>query len=167
MSLCYARLNSFEKVIRPLPTLAVSDPVPLRHRGAPPQTVSVLFCPESEVSPAGAIFPLRLEKSAMSSTGYFLYVQDFEGQGTGPTGFNLYAGALGQWYSHGDSDDNFCSMIDLDLEVLGTGELRYTLQVPIADAYFLITGWEGDVEGVSHRTSDGTPVDETQNTCAP
>jgi hypothetical protein len=132
-----------------------------------PQTVSVLFCPESEVSPAGAIFPLRIEKSELSSNGYFLYIQDFEGQGTGSTGFNLYAGTLGQWYSHGESNDNFCSMIDLDVEDLGTGELRYTLQVPIADAYFLITGWEGDVEGVSHRTSEGTPVDDTQNTCAP
>ena len=121
----------------------------------------VSFCPDSEASPAGAIFPLRVEPSASSSTGYYVYFQRLDGA----AGYNLYSGSLAGAFDHGNSSDNVC---DLPFTDLGTGELRAELPLPAGDAvYFLISPFSGGDEGVTHLSSTGVPADPSQSTCPP
>jgi hypothetical protein len=120
----------------------------------------VTFCPESEVSPAGAIFPLRLERSSLSATGAYVHFQGLDDV----LGFNLYSGTLGQWFDHGAGAANVC---DLPHEDLGSGALRAEIELPAGDAYFLITAFDAAAEGPSHVASSGAPADPAQSTCAP
>ena len=119
------------------------------------------FCPESEASPAGAIFPLRVAPSASSPTGYEIYFQRLDGA----AGYNLYSGTLSGAFDHGGSSDNIC---DLQFTDPGTGELRAELPLPAGQAvYFLISPFSGGSEGVTHRSSSGMPADAAQSTCPP
>jgi cysteine-rich repeat protein len=123
--------------------------------------VQVWFCPESEVSPRGAIFPLRIEASPQSSTGYYVYFQSLEGA----IGYNLYSGLLPGPVDHAGSPVNVCDLVVADL---GTGELRAELLLPDGDAgYVLIGAFDGGSEGIAHRDSDGVPIDPSQATCPP
>ena len=126
-----------------------------------PTLALVAFCTGSEASPAGAIYPLRIEPDAASSTGWYVYFQDLDATG----GFNLYTGSIPGAFDHGGSPDNVC---DLPLTDLGTGELRAELPMPPGDAiYFLVSPWSGGEEGVAHLSSSGFPADPAQSTCPP
>jgi hypothetical protein len=124
------------------------------------RSVTVGFCPETEISPAGAIFPSRVEKSDLSSTGYYLYFQDVEGV----EGFNLYQGSIGTWYNHGGIQQNSC---DVGLTRLGTGEVVVELPDAPGDRYLLVSGFAGASEGPSGTDSAGNSIDPTQNSCPP
>jgi hypothetical protein len=119
------------------------------------------FCPDSELSPPGAIFPLRIEKSAGSSTGYHAYLQKLDDV----LGYNLYSGTLGTWFDHGGGGDDGCGVAFTDF---GTGELRAELPPSAsASAYYLVTGFDGAQEGVAHTATDGGRSDSVQDTCLP
>ncbi|MDX1388848.1 MAG: LamG domain-containing protein, partial [Acidobacteriota bacterium] len=119
------------------------------------------FCPESEISPKGAIFPLRIEKSTDSSTGYYVYFQSLDDV----FGYNAYAGTVGTWFDHGGGGDDACDVVFTDL---GSGEIRAELPAAAAtDAYFLVTGFDGSDEGVAHTDSSDNPSDPAQNSCLP
>lgn len=123
--------------------------------------VLVGFCPESEASPAGAPFPVLVEPSAGSTTGYEIYFQRLDGA----DGYNLYSGSLAGIFDHGGGPDNVC---DLPFTDLGTGELSAELPLPGGDAvYFLVSPFSGGLEGVAHRSSGGIPADPAQSTCPP
>ncbi|MDX1389899.1 MAG: hypothetical protein R3344_11955, partial [Acidobacteriota bacterium] len=125
------------------------------------ETAFVGFCAESEISPRGAIFPLRIEKSTGSSTGYYVYFQKIDDV----FGYNAYAGTLGTWFDHGGGADDFCGAVFTDL---GNGAIRAELPAPAAaNAYFLVTGFDGSDEGVAHTDSGDNPSDPAQNTCLP
>ena len=115
---------------------------------------------ESEISPAGAIFPSRVEKSGLSSTGYYLYFQDVEGA----EGFNLYQGSLGTWYDHGGGPQNTC---DVSFTRLGTGEVVVELPDAPGDRYVLVSGFAGGSEGPSGTDSAGGSIDPAQSSCPP
>jgi cysteine-rich repeat protein len=126
-----------------------------------PAMAFVGFCPDSELSPPGAIFPLRIEKSAGSSTGYHAYFQKLDDV----LGYNLYSGTLGTWFDHGGGGDDGCGVAFTDF---GTGELRAELPPSAsASAYYLVTGFDGAQEGVAHTATDGGRSDSVQDTCLP
>ena len=130
----------------------------------------VTFCPESEISPTGAIFPLRVERSTDSPTGYYLYFQKLDDI----DGVNFYEGTFGSWYSHGGSPGNECGLEECFTpgdpgcyDDLGTGELRMVLSPEVGDRYFLLSAYAGNDEGPSGLDSDGSERDPAQNTCLP
>jgi cysteine-rich repeat protein len=128
---------------------------------SPSEAAFIGFCPQSEVSPPGAIFPLRIEASTDSATGYFMYFQDLDGT----FGFNVYAGTLGTGVDHGGGGDDACSAA---FTALGTGEIRVELPASAsASAYYLVTAFDGTQEGVAHTATGGTTSDAAQDTCAP
>ena len=126
--------------------------------------VFVDFCPATEVSPARAIHPLRVVKSAASSTGYFLFFQRVDST----DGYNLYEGELvAPWdglYHHGGQPGNRCGLTATDL---GTGEMRASFSPAAGDRYYLVTAYGGGSEGPSGFNSVGSEVPESQSTCAP
>jgi len=128
-------------------------------------SLQTTVCTGAEACPTGSRFPLRLEKSNVSPTGYYLIL----GPGNGAS-LNFYEGTLGQWYSHGNRTDWACyppyeseSLLDL------------TQRVPFVPSegnrYYLLTsitnGTSGQVEGPSGYASSGAEIDPAQNTCAP
>ncbi len=119
--------------------------------------VSIVFCSTSEVSPIHAVFPARLTKPG---TGNYLYFQRIDGT----TGYNLYEGNLGTWYSHGGAAGNVCDVAVTDL---GTGEMRAAITPSAGDHYYLVTAYAGTVEGPSGFASSGLERNPAQNTCAP
>ena len=126
--------------------------------------VFVDFCPGSEVSPAAALFPLRITKSSASSTGYHLTFQRLDSV----EGFNLYEGLLvtpwdGQ-YHHAGQPGTVCGAAFTDL---GTGEMRVELDPGAGDHYYLVTAFGGGAEGPSGFDSRGLEVPASQSSCAP
>jgi cysteine-rich repeat protein len=137
---------------------------------SPAETTFVSFCPETEVSPAGAVFPLRLEKSVLSPTGLYAYFQSVDDV----DGFNLYEGSLGAWYDHGLAAAPGCQIepcgVPNDVgcyDGLGTGELRMAISPAEPDRYFLLSGYANGVEGPTGYDSTGTRRDPVQDTCPP
>jgi hypothetical protein len=119
------------------------------------------FCPESELSPPGAIFPLRVEASSQADSGRYIYFQRLAGATVEEV--NIYYGAIGDWYSHaGDAHCNVAWFEDL-----GTGEMRIDETLPPGDIYFLVTATSGGVESRSHTASNGLPSDLAQEVCLP
>lgn len=134
------------------------------------EPVTVDFCPGTEVSPAGAIFPLRVTIDAASPTGRYLYFQKVGGA----DGYHLYIGAAGEYYSHGASPDNQCNLTPCVIpdvtgcyDDLGAGELRMALPAGPADAYYLVSAHAMGVEGPAGKDSLGAPIDPAQSTCLP
>ena len=123
-------------------------------------TSMVSFCADSEVSPDGAVHPLRIDKDATSSTGYRLRFQSIDGA----EGYNVYVGTLGSWYSHGSDPANAC---DVATELLPLGELGAELPFDAADRYYLVSAFAGADEGPSGLDSSGAVIDPAQSTCLP
>jgi hypothetical protein len=130
----------------------------------------VTFCPESEISPRGAIFPVRVEKSDDSPTGFYLRFQKLDDI----DGINLYDGTFDSWYSHGGSPGNQCQIEECFVpgdpgcyDDLGTRELRMVLSPETGDRYFLLSPYAGNDEGPSGFDSGNTERDAAQNTCLP
>ena len=128
----------------------------------------VSFCAGSEISPEGAVFPLRIEKDPASPTGVYAYFQNVDGL----DGVNIYEGNLGSWYDHGAGpvcDFTECSVPN-DIgcyDDLGTGELRAAVPTGAGGGYVLVSGYSGSDEGPVGYASDGTPRDPVQSTCLP
>ncbi len=127
---------------------------------SPEYPVFVDFCAASEVSPAGAIFPLRIMKDPASFTGYYLYFQRLDTL----DGYNLYRGTLGTWYSHGGMGSAGCEFPAMDL---GTGEMRAEVSPSGGNDYYLVTAFGGGVEGPSGFDSTGLEIEPLQSTCLP
>ena len=127
---------------------------------SPGHTVAVTFCPASEVSPEGAIFPARLVKDAVSPTGYYLYFQRLDGA----LGYSLYEGVLGTWYSHGGASGNTCNFSATEL---GTGEMQSAVTPTNGDHYYFVTAFNEAVEGPSGYATSGVEVDPLQSSCGP
>ena len=123
-------------------------------------TVFIDFCPNSEVSPLGSMFPLRITKDPASPTGYYLHYQRIDTV----DGFNVYEGQVGMYYSHGGQPGNFCSA---PFEDLGTGEIRVAVDPSDGNSYFLVTAFYGADEGPSGYDSSNGQIPASQSTCAP
>jgi hypothetical protein len=121
----------------------------------------VPFCSSTEVSPAECAVPLRLAPDAGSSTGYYLY---FERIATA-TGYNLYIGTIGSWYSHGGM--GIGRVCGLSVTDLGTGEMRAEVSPFVTDQYYLVTAFADTLEGPSGFDSSGMEIPRAQSTCAP
>jgi type VI secretion system secreted protein VgrG len=119
--------------------------------------VTIVFCSTSEVSPMHAVFPARLTKSA---AGNYVYFQRIDGI----TGYNLYEGNMGAWYSHGGAAGNVCGAVVTDLN---TGEMRTSINPSEGDHYYLVTAYADTQEGPSGFASSGLERNPAQNTCAP
>jgi hypothetical protein len=125
------------------------------------ETVLVSFCPETEIAPDGALFPLRIAKDAASPTGAYVTFQAVDGV----DGFHLYEGDLGSWYSHGGAPGNTCAIEECIVpnepgcfDDLGTGEVRTAVSLGSGDHYYLVSGYQGSTEGP-------TGADPAQSTC--
>jgi hypothetical protein len=105
-------------------------------------SASISFCPPSEVSPKQAVYPSRISKDSGSSTGYYVYFQKIDGT----TGYNIYEGTMGNWYSHAGQPGNLCNATVTDL---GTGEMRAEINPGAGNHYYLVTAYSGAVEGPS------------------
>jgi hypothetical protein len=131
---------------------------------SPYRDVAMVFCADSEVSPVGAEHPLRLERLApkgeSSASGYGLSFQPVGGA----TGYNVYEGNLGEWYSHGGSPGNLC---DAAVTALQDGSLAVVITPSAGDHYYLVTARGDAGEGRSGFDSSGAPIDPAQSTCAP
>lgn len=128
---------------------------------SPKHRVTAYFCPNSEISPPGCVYPLRLVKDSRSPTGYYLYFQTI----SATAGYNIYIGALGAWYSHGgDPFGRVCSIPATDL---GTGEMRVHITPAAGNLYYLVTAFGGGFEGPSGFNSSGAKIPDARNTCAP
>lgn len=124
-------------------------------------SVALDACPVSEVSPAWATFPARLEKDPTSGTGFYLYFEPIDSV----DGYNLYQGTVGTWYSHGGPAGDLC---DLAATELVTGEMRAEIDPTAAgDHYYLVTAYAGGQEGPSGFATPHTEIDPTQSTCSP
>jgi len=119
--------------------------------------VSITFCAQSEVSPALAPFPARLTKDGPGCDLNFQKI-------SGATGYALYEGNIGNYYSHGSAPGNVCSLSPTDL---GTGEMRTTFAPSEGNHYYLITAFNAANEGPSGYDSNGAQIPSSESTCAP
>jgi hypothetical protein len=124
------------------------------------KTVAIGFCTATEVSPAGAPFPARLVEDPASPTGFYLYFQKV----SGASGYNLYEGSLGTWYSHASAAGNLCNAAVTDL---GTGEMRTQMSPSPGNHYYLVTAYRTLREGPSGFDSGGAQIPTSQSTCSP
>jgi hypothetical protein len=126
--------------------------------------VFIDFCPNTEVSPASAIFPLRVIKSAVSGTGYYIFFQRVDST----EGNNIYEGQLvTPWdaqYHHAGQPGNDCDAV---VDDLGTGEMRAELAPGAGDCYYLVTAFGSGAEGPSGFDSTGLEIPALQSTCSP
>jgi hypothetical protein len=125
-----------------------------------PFTVTISFCSTTEVSPQGSPVPLRIMAAPASSTGFYLYFEKIPPA----SGYNIYEGSIGDWYSHGDAPGSDCGTVVSDL---GTGEMRAELAPDTGGRYYLVTAFGGGYEGPSGFDSAGLEIPSAQSTCAP
>jgi len=106
-----------------------------------------------EVSSPAAIYPLYVEKDSVNcpGTGYCLY---FEKESVS-SGYNLYEGTIGIWFSHDTAPGNVCDTVFSDL---GTGEMRLELNPSGSDHYYLVTGFNSLGEGTAGSAARDTPL---------
>jgi fibronectin type 3 domain-containing protein len=124
------------------------------------KAVTETYCATAEVSPAEAPVPVRLAKDATSPTGYYLYFQ----KAANATGYNIYEGNIGTWYSHANAAGNLCHAAVTDL---GTGEMRAIITPSSDGRYYLVTAYRVTKEGPSGYDSSGNEVPASQSTCSP
>ncbi len=126
--------------------------------------VFVDFCPETEVSPSGAEYPVKLVKDGNSFTGFYLYFQKLDTL----DGYNIYEGDIvSPWdgyYHHDNKPGSICSASIVDL---GTGQMRAEITPSAGNHYYLVTAYGGGVEGPSGFNSDNVEIDPLQSTCSP
>jgi hypothetical protein len=127
---------------------------------SPEKTISITFCSTTEVSPQGSPVPLQILRNPQSSTGFYLYFEKIPSA----SGYNIYEGNIGLWYSHANAPGNDCTAIVSDL---GTGEMRSELLPSSGDHYFLVTAHGGGAEGPSGFSSSSVEINPLQSTCAP
>ncbi len=133
---------------------AAADPAP-----ADPQADA---CPLPEVSGPASAVPLDVERLAGGDLR-------FVWQDLGP-GFqyNLYAGSLGAYYSHGGpaplcgalGSGGSCAAGECGADLASAG-------IPAGDLYFLVTGAAFGGEGTSGSATSGVERDPLQSTCPP
>ncbi len=114
--------------------------------------------PPAEVSSAAAGLPLKVTKNGDGSLNL-----DFEDL-TGATGFNLYAGTISNFYSHGGSPGNRCAVATT---VPATGLRRAAWPAGGAPGYFLVTGYNGVGEGTAGFAFSGAEIPPAQSSCPP
>jgi hypothetical protein len=117
-------------------------------------------CPHlpDEVSPPGSVYPLLLVKdraAATCPTGYCMY---FEKEPVA-TGYNIYEGTLGAWYSHGGAPGDACNPAVADL---ADGYIRYSASPTAGDHYYIVTAFNGKGEGTA-----GSAPEDAQLSCPP
>jgi len=129
--------------------------------------VLVTFCATSEVSPPQAVFPFRLYKMEVrrgaSHPNASSVLLSFQKVGAA-SGYNIYEGGLGDWYSHGGSPGNLC---DEEVSDLGTGEMQSEITAAEGNRYYLVTAFSSSEEGPSGFDSSGSEIPPAQSTCAP
>jgi len=125
-----------------------------------PKTVTAIFCPQSEVSPPGGVFPLTVTRFSGGATT--LRFQKI----TNAVGYSVYWGPVGNFYSHGGAGGRAC---DVPVTDLGTGELSTPLPagVPSGNLYFLVTAHSERREGPSGFDSAGVEIPATMSLCSP
>jgi hypothetical protein len=112
--------------------------------------------PPGEVSGPGTVFPLKIVKdSASCASGFCL---EFEKE-TSATGYNIYEGTLGSWYSHGGAAGNVCDGTVTDL---GANRMRVSLAPSGGDHYYVVTALNTFGEGTA-----GNPASDAQCSCPP
>ncbi|HNQ78961.1 MAG TPA: hypothetical protein PKJ37_02465 [Acidobacteriota bacterium] len=126
--------------------------------------VFIDFCPQSEVSPSGAVYPLILAKDSASSTGFYIYFQRLDTL----DGYNIYEGDIvSPWdgiYHHENKPGNICQAT---VEDLGIGKMRAEISPGEGNHYYLVTAHGDGIEGPSGYDSQGVEIDPLQNTCTP
>ena len=93
----------------------------------------------------------------------------FTWQDLGPgTQYNLYAGTIGTWYSHGAAPQT-CSGLGSGVTCDGTTCTfdRAGASLPTGDRYFLATATRSGLEGTAGFSSLGIERNPAQNTCPP
>jgi len=130
--------------------------------GGAPADAQPDACVVPEVSAPAAPVPLHVTRTAGDQ--YDLTWQDL-----GP-GFqyNLYAGQLGSFYSHGAGPLS-CSGVGSGTSCAAGSCLRSVPGglLPAGDLYFVVTGTAFGLEGTAGFASAGPERNPAQNTCAP
>jgi hypothetical protein len=111
-----------------------------------------------EVSGPGSAHPLLLVKdraAAACPTGYCMY---FEKEPVA-SGYNVYEGTVGAWYSHGGASGDACNPAVTDLV---DGNIRYSLSPTPGDHYYLVTALNIMGEGTA-----GNGLEDVQRSCPP
>ncbi len=112
--------------------------------------------PPGEVSSSGTAFPLKITKdSSTCPSGFCIYFEE----NADATGYNIYEGTVGTWYSHDSAPGNICNAVITDL---GSGQFRAELTPSSGNMYYLVTAFNGDGEGTA-----GSVERDMQNSCAP
>ena len=126
--------------------------------------IFVDFCPDSEVSPSEAIYPVMLTKDSESSTGYFIYFQRLDSL----DGYNIYEGNIvSPWdgdYHHYYMPGNYCDATVVDL---ATGQMRAEITPSEGAHYYLVTAYGGGTEGPIGFDSMGIEIAPGQSSCSP
>lgn len=123
-------------------------------------TVTLQFCATTEVSPAGALHPLRIDRSVVSPSGYAVTFQE----SAGALGYNLYTGTVGGWYDHGDPGDNAC---DAPTRTAAGGVVEIDLPLPAGDGYYLVSAFDAANEGPAGHDGSRAPIPPAEQTCLP
>lgn len=112
--------------------------------------------PPREVSSAASVTPLLVARAAGELLLSFESIAE-------ATGYSVYAGTIGAWYSHGGSAGNAC---DVATRAAGT---RTIVQrpVPSGSLYLLVTAFNGAGESETGMRSDGSRIPLSEATCAP
>lgn len=112
----------------------------------------------AELSSSNSGVPLKVTKNGDGSLNI-----DFQ-EDTGSSGYNLYVGTIGTFYSHGSNPNNLCSAPTSNPSI---GIRRIVYPAGASSGYFLVTAKNFCGESAAGYASDGTQVDCTQSTCAP
>ena len=83
---------------------------------------------------------------------------------TEASGYHVYAGSIGLWYSHGSSADTAC---DAPTSAGPSGRRVVTRPMPAASLYFVVSAWNAMGEGETGQRSDGARLPAAEATCAP
>jgi len=113
-----------------------------------------------EVSSQNSSFPLRIVQDSNSSTGYYLYFEKV----AGATGYNIYEGNIGSYYSHGNGAGNICNASVMDM---GNGEMRIEFNIDLENHYYPVTQFVSGIEGPIGYNSNNEEIDPQQNSCSP
>ena len=114
--------------------------------------------PPVEVSAAASGSPLMVSKAAGGAL-----VLAFE-QVADATAYNVYAGTIGSWYSHGTSPGTDCDAATVPAM---PGRLSTVMPVHAGSSYLLVSASNATGEGETGSRGDGRAIPLAEATCAP
>jgi hypothetical protein len=112
--------------------------------------------PPEEVSPPLSSLPLLIAKNpAQCPDGVCMY---FSPEPVA-SGYNVYEGSLGSWYSHDGAPGNAC---DVAVSLIPEGWLQWSFAPSAGSSYYLATAFNAAGEGTA-----GNPAADAQSSCPP